>query len=319
LAVKHELEDVEGIGPATIEKLKIAGILSVEALAVTPTRMLVEVADLTEEKASSITKNARSLLNIRFTTAKDVLSKRQNIGYITTGSKSIDSLLGKGIESQALTELIGEFGSGKTQLCHQLCVSVQLPPEKGGLGGRALFIDTEGTFRPERVVSIAQGLGLNPDEVLGNIIYARAFNSDHQMLLADEAFSLVVQNNVRLVIVDSVITHFRSEYPGREALAPRQQKLNRHIHQLLRMADIHNLAVILTNQIQSTPDTFFGNPNKPAGGNILAHGSTYRIWLRKSKENRRVAKIIDSPLHPESECIFAITTNGIIDVDDTKR
>ncbi len=319
MAVKHELEDVEGIGPATIEKLKIAGILSVEALAVTPTRMLVEVADLTEEKASSITKNARSLLNIRFTTAKDVLSKRQNIGYITTGSKSIDSLLGKGIESQALTELIGEFGSGKTQLCHQLCVSVQLPPEKGGLGGRALFIDTEGTFRPERVVSIAQGLGLNPDEVLGNIIYARAFNSDHQMLLADEAFSLVVQNNVRLVIVDSVITHFRSEYPGREALAPRQQKLNRHIHQLLRMADIHNLAVILTNQIQSTPDTFFGNPNKPAGGNILAHGSTYRIWLRKSKENRRVAKIIDSPLHPESECIFAITTNGIIDVDDTKR
>ncbi len=319
MAVKHELEDVEGVGPATIEKLKIAGILSVEALAVTPTRMLVEVADLTEEKASSITKNARSLLNIRFTTAKDVLSKRQNIGYITTGSKAIDSLLGKGIESQALTELIGEFGSGKTQLCHQLCVSVQLPPEKGGLGGRALFIDTEGTFRPERVISIAQGLGLNSDEVLGNIIYARAFNSDHQMLLADEAFSLVVQNNVRLVIVDSVITHFRSEYPGREALAPRQQKLNRHIHQLLRMADVHNLAVILTNQIQSTPDTFFGNPNKPAGGNILAHGSTYRIWLRKSKENRRVAKIIDSPLHPESECIFAITTNGIIDVDDTKR
>lgn len=319
MAVKHELEDVEGVGPATIEKLKIAGVLSVEALAVTPTRTLVEIADLTEEKASSITRNARSLLNIRFTTAKDVLSKRQNIGYITTGSKAIDSLLGKGIESQALTELIGEFGSGKTQICHQLCVGVQLPLEKGGLGGRALFIDTEGTFRPERVIAIAQGLGLNPDEVLGNIIYARAFNSDHQMLLADEAFSLVSQNNVRLVIVDSVITHFRSEYPGREALAPRQQKLNRHIHQLLRMADIYNLAVILTNQIQSTPDTFFGNPNKPAGGNVLAHGSTYRIWLRKSKESRRVAKIIDSPLHPESECIFAITTNGIIDVDDVKH
>ena len=319
MAVKHELEDVEGVGPATIEKLKIAGVLSVEALAVTPTRTLVEIADLTEEKASSITRNARSLLNIRFTTAKDVLSKRQNIGYITTGSKAIDSLLGKGIESQALTELIGEFGSGKTQICHQLCVSVQLPLEKGGLGGRALFIDTEGTFRPERVIAIAQGLGLNPDEVLGNIIYARAFNSDHQMLLSDEAFSLVSQNNVRLVIVDSVITHFRSEYPGREALAPRQQKLNRHIHQLLRMSDIYNLAVILTNQIQSTPDTFFGNPNKPAGGNVLAHGSTYRIWLRKSKENRRVAKIIDSPLHPESECIFAITTNGIIDVDDVKH
>jgi DNA repair protein RadA len=318
LAIRHELEDIEGVGPATIEKLKAAGIMSVESLAVTPSRQLVEIADLTEEKAGLITRNARSLLNIRFTTAKDVLSKRNNIGFITTGSKAIDTLMGKGFETQAITELIGEFGSGKTQICHQLCVSVQLPVERGGLGGRALFIDTEGTFRPERVVSVAQSLGLNPDEVLNNIIYARAYNSDHQLLLAEEANTIVPNNNVRLVIVDSVITHFRSEYPGRESLAPRQQKLNRHIHQLLRMSDIYNVAVILTNQIQATPDVFFGNPNKPAGGNILAHGSTYRIWLRKSKESRRIARIIDSPLHPESECVFTITTNGIIDVDETK-
>jgi DNA repair protein RadA len=318
LAIRHELEDIEGVGPATIEKLKAAGIMSVESLAVTPSRQLVEIADLTEEKAGLITRNARSLLNIRFTTAKDVLSKRNNIGFITTGSKAIDTLMGKGFETQAITELIGEFGSGKTQICHQLCVSVQLPVERGGLGGRALFIDTEGTFRPERVVSVAQSLGLNPDEVLNNIIYARAYNSDHQLLLAEEANTIVPNNNVRLVIVDSVITHFRSEYPGRESLAPRQQKLNRHIHQLLRMSDIYNVAVILTNQIQATPDVFFGNPNKPAGGNILAHGSTYRIWLRKSKESRRIARIIDSPLHPESECVFTITTNGIIDVEETK-
>ncbi|MEN3006069.1 MAG: DNA repair and recombination protein RadA [Candidatus Methanosuratincola petrocarbonis] len=318
LSVKHELEDVDGVGPATIEKLKAAGISTVEALAVAPTRLLVEIADLTEEKASTITRNARALLNIRFTTAKEVLSRRGNIGYLTTGSRSIDALLGRGLETQAITELIGEFGSGKTQLCHQLCVSVQLPPDRGGLDGRALFIDTEGTFRPERVMSIAKGLGLDPDTVLNNIIYARAYNSDHQMLLADEAVTIVPENNVRLLIVDSVITHFRSEYPGRESLAPRQQKLNRHIHQLLRMADIHNIAVVLTNQIQSSPDVFFGNPNKPAGGNILAHGSTYRIWLRKSKENRRIARIIDSPLHPESECVFAITQNGIIDIEETK-
>ena len=318
MAIRHELEDIEGVGPATIEKLKAAGIMSVESLAVTPSRQLVEIADLTEEKAGLITRNARSLLNIRFTTAKDVLSKRNNIGFITTGSKAIDTLMGKGFETQAITELIGEFGSGKTQICHQLCVSVQLPVERGGLGGRALFIDTEGTFRPERVVSVAQSLGLNPDEVLNNIIYARAYNSDHQLLLAEEANTIVPNNNVRLVIVDSVITHFRSEYPGRESLAPRQQKLNRHIHQLLRMSDIYNVAVILTNQIQATPDVFFGNPNKPAGGNILAHGSTYRIWLRKSKESRRIARIIDSPLHPESECVFTITTNGIIDVEETK-
>ncbi len=316
MSVKHELEDIDGVGPATVEKLKAAGIMSVETLAVTPTRTLVEVADLTEEKASAITQSARALLNIKFTTAKDVLSKRSNIGSITTGSKSLDALLGKGFETQAITELIGEFGSGKTQLCHQTSVTVQLPRERGGLSGRALFIDTEGTFRPERVVAVAKNFGLDPDETLGNIIYARAYNSDHQLLLAEEASNIVPKNNVRLVIVDSVITHFRSEYPGREALAPRQQKLNRHLHQLLRMSDIYNVAVLVTNQIQSTPDTFFGNPNKPAGGNILAHGSTYRIWLRKSKESRRIARIIDSPMHAETECLFAVTTNGIIDADE---
>lgn len=318
MAIRHELEDVEGVGPATAEKLRSVGITTVEALAVTPPRTLVEVAELTEEKASIITQNARALLNIKFTTAKDVLSKRANIGFITTGTKSLDNLLGKGIETQAITELIGEFGSGKTQICHELSVTVQLPVERGGLNGKALYIDTEGTFRPERIMNISKGLGIDPDGALGNIIYARAYNSDHQILLIDEATNLIPANNIRLVIVDSVITHFRSEYPGREVLAIRQQKLNKHLHQLLRISDIFNIAVVVTNQIQSAPDVFFGNPNKPAGGNILAHGSTYRIWLRKSKENRRIARIIDSPMHPESECLFAITSEGLADVEELR-
>jgi DNA repair protein RadA len=313
---KYKLEDVEGIGPATAEKLRAAGITTVEALAVTPVRTLVEIADISEDKAAEITQNARNLLSIRFTTAKEVLSRRSNIGYITTGSKALDSLLGKGIETQAITEVIGEFGSGKTQLCHQLSVTVQLPIEKGGLSGKALYIDTEGTFRPERIVSIAKGYSLDPEKTLENIIYARAYNSDHQILLAEEATNLIPNENIRLIVVDSVISHFRSEYPGREVLAMRQQKLNKHLHQLSTIADIFNVAVVVTNQIQSAPDVFFGNPNKPAGGNILAHGSTYRLWLRKSKENRRIARIIDSPMHPESECIFAITSKGITDVEE---
>jgi DNA repair protein RadA len=313
---KYKLEDVEGIGPATAEKLRAAGITTVEALAITPVRTLVEIADISEDKAAEITQNARNLLSIRFTTAKEVLSRRSNIGYITTGSKALDSLLGKGIETQAITEVIGEFGSGKTQLCHQLSVTVQLPIEKGGLSGKALYIDTEGTFRPERIVSIAKSYSLDPEKTLENIIYARAYNSDHQILLAEEATNLIPNENIRLIVVDSVISHFRSEYPGREVLAMRQQKLNKHLHQLSTIADIFNVAVVVTNQIQSAPDVFFGNPNKPAGGNILAHGSTYRLWLRKSKENRRIARIIDSPMHPESECIFAITSKGITDVEE---
>ncbi|MCC6013531.1 MAG: DNA repair and recombination protein RadA [Candidatus Verstraetearchaeota archaeon] len=316
MSQRYRLEDVEGVGPATAEKLREAGITTVEALAVTPVRTLVEIADISEEKAAEITQNARNLLKIRFTTAKEVLSRRSNIGYITTGSKALDSLLGRGIETQAITEIIGEFGSGKTQLCHQLSVTVQLPPEKGGLSGKALYIDTEGTFRPERIVSIAKSYNLDPEKTLENIIYARAYNSDHQILLAEEATNLIPNENIRLVVIDSVISHFRSEYPGREVLATRQQKLNKHLHQLSTIADIFNVAVVVTNQIQSAPDVFFGNPNKPAGGNILAHGSTYRIWLRKSKENRRIARIIDSPMHPESECIFAITSRGITDVEE---
>lgn len=277
----------------------------------------MELAELSEEKASSITQKARELLNIRFTTAKDVLMRRKEVGYLTTGSRALDALLGRGLETQSITELIGEYGSGKTQICHQLCVTVQLPRERGGLEGKALFIDSEGTFRPERVLQIARAFSLDPDTVLSNVIYARAYNSDHQVLLAEEAMKIVPEQNIKLIVVDSVISHFRSEYPGREALAMRQQKLNRHIHQLLRIADIYNIVIVVTNQIQSSPDVFFGNPNKPAGGNILAHGSTYRIWLRKSKENRRIARIIDSPMHPESECIFTITSAGITDAEGT--
>lgn len=317
MTVKHDLEDIEGIGPATAEKLREAGITTVEALAVTPVRTLMELAELSEEKASSITQKARELLNIKFTTAKDVLMKRKEVGYLTTGSRAFDALLGRGLETQSITELIGEYGSGKTQICHQLCVTVQLPRERGGLEGRALFIDSEGTFRPERILQIARASSLDPDTVLSNVIYARAYNSDHQVLLAEEAMKVVPEQSIKLIVVDSVISHFRSEYPGREALAMRQQKLNRHIHQLLRIADIYNVVVVVTNQIQSSPDVFFGNPNKPAGGNILAHGSTYRIWLRKSKENRRIARIIDSPMHPESECIFTITSAGITDAEGT--
>jgi DNA repair protein RadA len=167
------------------------------------------------------------------------------------------------------------------------------------------------------------GLGMNtedPATFLENIHVARAHTSDHQMLLVENIEEMIKEQmlNVKVVIVDSLTAHFRAEFIGRGTLAERQQKLNKHLHQLLRMSDIYNMAIVVTNQIQSTPDTFFGNPNKPAGGNILAHGTTYRIWLRKSKESRRIARVIDSPLHPESECIFAITTDGITDMEESK-
>ena len=316
MAYDYDLRDVKGIGPATAEKLRNAGITSVEMLAVTPVRTLVEVAGLSEEKALELVKAARALVQIRFMKASEFLEKRRQVGFLTTGCKALDDLLMGGVETQAITELVGEYGVGKTQLCHQLCVTVQLPKEKGGLNGAALYIDTEGTFRPERILQIAERFGLDGKKVLDNVIYARAYNSDHQILIVEEAADLIKENNIKLIVIDSLISHFRGEYLGRETLAVRQQRLNKHIHQLLRLADVYNLAVVVTNQVLANPEAFFGNPQKPAGGNILAHGSTYRIWLRKGKESKRIAKIFDSPKHPEVEAVFQVTDKGIMDVED---
>ena len=308
-----DVEEIDGVGRVTAQKLRDAGYLTMRDVAFASVKELAEVIG-SEDRAYQIIKAAQKLLGLKpFVTALELYERRRNIKRISTGVKSLDELLGGGIETRAITEFVGEFGAGKTQLCHQLAVMVQLPEEKGGLAAKALYIDTEGTFRPERIMQIAKYRGLDPKEALKGILYARAYNSDHQMMIVDEARKIIDKENIRLIIIDSLISHFRAEYPGRENLAERQQKLNQHISQLLRIADIHNVAVVVTNQVIAQPDVFFGNPLKPAGGNVLAHGATYRIWLRKSKENIRIAKIFDSPMHPEREVTFKITENGCVD------
>jgi DNA repair protein RadA len=232
----------------------------------------------------------------------------------TTGSKELDGILGGGIETQALTEFIGEFGSGKTQICLVLSVTAQLPREQGGLEGNVAFIDTEGTFIPERAYQIASEMGLDPNIVAKNILVARAYNSSHQCLLIDKLFTLCPENNVKLVVVDSMISHFRGEYMGRETLAERQQTLNYYLHKLIRLTEAYNLAVVVTNQVQANPASFFGDPNRPAGGNIMAHACTHRVYLRKGGKGTRVATLIDSPSLPERKARFAISEKGIIDV-----
>ena len=311
-----DITDIKGVGAATAAKLKEAGYTTVEALAVTPIRELIENAGVGDEAASQMQQRARELLGLDFLTALELFEKREKAQRITTGSKNVDKLLGGGIETQAITEFVGEFGTGKSQLCMQLCIMAQQPPEKGGLGGKVLFMDTEGTFSPERIHKVAEARGFDPKKVLENIIYARCYNSDHQMLIADKGFKVVDEEGVRLVIVDSLISHFRGEYVGRESLAERQQKLNRYIHKLLRLAEIYNVAVVVTNQIQSNPQAFFGDPNRPAGGNIVAHASTHRLYIRKGKEGTRVIRVIDSPYLPEEATRFVITAAGVEDIEE---
>jgi DNA repair protein RadA len=310
----NKIEDVPGMGPATAQKLHVAGYRTLESLAVASSRELAEAVGLSEERAKEFSKSAREMLNISFQTAEELLFHRKNIARLTTGCKSLDNLLGGGVETQGILELIGQYGVGKTQICLALCVLVQQPQEIGGLEGSVLYLDTEGTFRPERIMEIAQTRELPTDTVLKNIIVARAFNSDHQILIAQKLEQIIKEKNIKLVIVDSIISHFRAEYLGRESLPIRQQRLNQHLHRLLRTAEIFNIPVVVTNQVVASPDAFLGPTNKPAGGNILAHLSTNRVFLRKGKRYIRIARIIDSPYLPEGECIFKITEKGVEDV-----
>ncbi len=312
------LEDLPGVGPTTAEKLREAGYDTLMSVAVAPVAELIEIASLTESAAQKAISAARSALDMDFATGDEILKRRDNIGKISTGSKAVDDLIGGGIETQGLFEVFGEFGSGKSQLAHQLSVMVQLPVEKGGLNGMCAFIDTENTFRPERIRQIAEAKGLDPENVLKNIIVGRAYSTDHQMLLAEKVGELIKQKNqpIRLIVVDSTMGLFRAEYSGRGTLANRQQKLNRHLHTLQRLADSHNLVVFLTNQVMARPDIFFGNPTAAIGGNIIAHCSQFRVYLRKGKKEARIARLIDSPYLPEGEAVFRVTDKGIEDAKE---
>ncbi|MBD3212716.1 MAG: DNA repair and recombination protein RadA [Candidatus Lokiarchaeota archaeon] len=311
---EFKLEDISGVGEATRKKLRDAGILTVRSLALYPIAKLMDDAGLGEKTSIKLVKAAQDLEKMGFKSAERIWEKRRDLKRITTGSNNLDELLGGGIETGSVTELFGEYRTGKTQLAHQLCVNAQLPYEEGGVGGGALYIDAEGTFRPERIINMAEALDLDYNEVLKKIVVGRAYNSDHQILLAKESSKIISEKNIKLIIVDSIISHFRSEYIGRGTLATRQQILNTHIHDLLRLSETYDeLAVLFTNQVSSKPDVFYGNPTTHTGGNIVAHGSTIRIYLRKGKGEQRVAKVVDAPHLPEADAVFSITDDGIRD------
>ncbi len=309
-----DIEDLPGVGPKTAEKLREGGYSTVEKIAVTSPKALGEIGDIGENVAVKIVEAAKEIAEVGgFVSAEELAEKRKSIGHITTGASDLDELLGGGVETQAIVEVFGEFGSGKSQLAHQLCVNVQMPQEKRGLDAGAIFIDTENTFRPQRIVQMAEGLELDPSSVLKRIKVARAFNSSHQILLAEKSEELLKQGGIRLLVVDSLTSSFRAEYIGRGSLAERQQLLNKHLRTLHELADLYDVAVFVTNQVSARPDAFFGDPTKPIGGHVLGHSATMRIYLRKSKKGQRIARLVDSPDLPEGEAIFVVTEEGIVD------
>ena len=311
--IVKSLEDLPGVGPATAEKLRAEGYGSLEKIATAAPHDLADVGDISVDNAKKAIEAAKKYAEVGYETAEVVYERRKSIGRITTGSKELDELLGGGVETQSITEFFGRFGSGKSQVAFQLSINVQLPPEKGGLESKALFVDSEATFRPDRLRQMAKAAGLDPDEALKNILVARAINSDHQMLLIDKADEFVKREGIKLIVVDSITSNFRADYVGRGALADRQQKLNRHIHTLQRLADQNNLAIFITNQVMDNPGILFGDPTTPIGGHILAHQSTYRVYVRRGKEERRIARLVDSPNLPEGEAVFKVTADGVRD------
>ncbi|HVP25535.1 MAG TPA: DNA repair and recombination protein RadA [Methanomicrobiales archaeon] len=316
----NDIEDLPGVGPTTAEKLKEAGYISVESIATASPAELSEVAEISEAVAKKLVKAAKDRAVVSsFRTGADIMEQRKNVKKLRTFVPELDALLGGGFETQAITELYGEFGSGKSQIVHQMAVNVQLPEEVGGLNGSCVFIDTENTFRPERIEQMVNGLGMDVppvQEFLDHIHVARAHTSDHQMLMIENAKELAndlkeTDRPVRLFIVDSLTAHFRAEYAGRGTLAARQQKLNRHMHDLFRLLDENNAVGLVTNQVLSNPAVFFGDPTKPIGGNIVGHTATFRIYLRKSKGGKRIAKLVDSPNLPEGEAVFMVEQSGL--------
>ena len=312
-----DIDTLKDIGPATKTCLREAGFRSIKDLVIRGPTDIAEATGITIEKCTLLCNRAREILEDNgvfdkpFITANQIYEKRKSEYRIATGSINLDELLGGGIETRAITELYGEYGTGKTQICHTLCVTVQQNESEDNLS-RALYVDTENTFRPERIASIATARKFDPNRALENIIVAKAYNSAHQEVIIQESPNIISLYNIKIMIVDSIVSHYRAEFLGRSYLSERQQRINRLLHILLRIGETCKIAVVITNQIQSSPDAIFGDPHIATGGNVMAHTSTYRLYLKKAGKNR-IARMVDSPYHSEREILFTLNEQGIGD------
>ena len=308
-----------GIGAADVAKLKAGGVNTVGGLLMIVKKDLADIKGLSDAKIDKILDAAKKFVSFAgFHSGVEALQKRSDVVKITTGCKAFDELLGGGIETMSITEAFGEFRTGKTQLAHTLCVTTQLPRSMNGGNGKIAYIDTEGTFRPERIRPIAERFGLEAEAALENIIVARAYTHEHQASLLGMLGAKMVDDQFRLLIIDSITALFRVDFIGRGQLADRQQKLGRMLSHLVKLAEEFNIAVYITNQVVSDPggQMFTADPKKPVGGHVMAHASTTRLYLRKGRGDQRICKIHDSPCLPESEAVYQISSEGITDAKD---
>lgn len=321
IAVSYQTLDIlteHGIAQNDITKLNNAGYNTVESVAHATTRKLCEVKGISEAKVQKLKELVKSMVPMDFKTAADALEDRKALVTLTTGATELDKLLEGGIETGSITEVFGEFRTGKTQLCHTLCVTCQMAVTEGGAEGKAIYIDTEGSFRPARLQAVAERFGLDPSVALENVAYARAQNSEHQMELLKMAAAIMSQDRYALLVVDSATALFRTDYTGRGELSERQMQMAQFLRQLTRLAEEFGVAVFITNQVVANPDgmSFAKDSTKPIGGNIIAHASTTRLRLRKGRGENRICTVYDSPTLPEADAQFALSASGVCDATE---
>jgi len=307
-----------GIAANDLKKLNDAGYHTVESLAHATSRKLCDVRGISEAKVNKLKEIVKTLVPLDFKTAADALEDRKSIVSLTTGAVELDKLLEGGIETGSITEVFGEFRTGKTQLCHTLCITCQMSITEGGAEGKAIYIDTEGSFRPQRLQEIAKRFGLDPDAALENVACARAQNSEHQFELLKYAAAIMSQDRYALLVVDSATALYRTDYMGRGELSERQMQMAQFLRQLTRLAEEFGVAVFITNQVVANPDgmSFAKDSTKPIGGNIIAHASTTRLRLRKGRGENRICTVVDSPTLAEADAQFALGPEGVCDAKD---
>jgi len=305
------------ISPTVVKKLKVMGVETIPDLAVINPEDLINNVNLKREAAGQLILQAQDWLREKeiigksFVPATAEYERRNSLLRLKTGSEKFDTLLQGGFEVGSTYEIYGEFGSGKSQVAHSLAVRALKPVEQGGLGSNSvIFLDTEGTFRPERIVEIAEANGMDAKETLGKIYVNRILNASNLELTVKQLGKWVSEYGTKMLIIDSIIAAHRAEFSGRGTLYDRQNRLEKLLHHLTNIAHVYGVLVLFTNQVMASPDVMFGDPIKPTGGNVVAHSSTYRIYIRKAGINR-VIKIVDSPNHPYSDVKISIGKGGI--------
>ena len=315
----NDIQELGGVGKKTAISLINGGYISISQIAATKATILSQNTGLAITTASKIIEKARiEVTKSEFLTGSEVLAKERTLKKITTGVIALDKLLGGGVETGSTLEIAGEFRTGKTQIAHQLCITTQLPPDKGGLEGKTLYLDCEGTFSAKRMLQIIDHFNLDQKKALDNILHIRIYDSEHLLTVLDTVPEIIDNNNVKLLIIDSIIVHFRSEYIGRETLSERQGMLSKTLNKIIKICDKKLIAVVYTNQVLSDPSAMW-KTKKPTGGNIMAHAAKFRVQLRKGRGNARIAKLIDCSFLPEVDAAFKITENGVEDIKENQK